>query len=128
MVTNVIWMSILIVIIGFGTSILSSFMGVGGGVLSVLFVTLVIGNNNSEWAKLIVFPSLACVSILGMGKYIFKYREFPDWRSSIPLSISTIVISVLAEMYVAPFLANYDNYFPFIYAGLVVFLIVIINF
>lgn len=118
----------LLLLVGVFSSILASMIGLGGGLVAIPFISLVIGFDHSFQAKLIVYASVASLSLFAAFKYIRQKRK-PDFKSAFFILIGTIPVTILCELFVSPKLSAIPKYvFTYCYGVIVIFVIALINF
>ena len=118
---------ILIILVGLGSSILASLIGLGGGIVAIPLILLVIGQGNTLYAKLIAYVSIFVLSIISLIKYSLQKRK-PEWKQMILIAGGVVPTTILSELYLGPLLQQYSNYFHIGFAILTLIVIVLINF
>lgn len=117
----------LIIIVGAISSIIASMIGLGGGITSIPFIMIIIGDHNLE-AKLISYVSIAFLSIVASFKY-YKQKRKPKWKEASLILMGVIPITVISGLFLGPILDSKDMkaYFHLFYAFVVILAIILVN-
>ncbi len=116
----------LLILIGFLTSILSSIIGLGAGLVSIPLILLLV-NSDTVVAKSIAYVSIFALSAFALYKYI-RLKRFPQWDKTMLVGLGAVPISVISVLYIGPLLVNYKVIFNILFAALTVIVILLINF
>ena len=122
------YLIIILALIGVFSSMLASTIGLGGGLTAIPLIMLAIGGHSLE-AKLLSYCSIIALSLVATSKY-YRQKRQPEWVKSFFILLGVIPITAICQIYLGPLLGTValKPYFHFLYALLVIIVILIVNF
>ncbi len=113
----------LLILIGIFSALIASMIGLGGGLIAVPLIMLVVGEHQ-QGAKIISYVSIVALSLVASFKY-YRQKRSPQWMMAGLILLGVLPSTALFVHFVGPIIDK--HIFHYLYAGVIVFVVILIN-